>query len=84
MTESGEKAEIVSRESIVHSTDNSEFSNQYDYAMVLKMDGEEGRYVPSNIAKFVIKQMTNAGLETFAYTSVQLDELIVLIRCPVS
>lgn len=78
-----EHAPVAHRESIIRSTESSEFSCKYDYAMIFKMQGEAGSAKIPNIAKYCIQQMQNSGLETYSYQSVQLDELIVLIRCPV-
>lgn len=78
-----DRALIEERMSVIHGAESNEFSNQYDYAMIFKMDGSSGGYTVSNIAKFCLKQMKNAGVETFCYQSVQMDELIVLIRVPV-
>eukprot|EP01039_Chlorochromonas_danica_P003789 gene3789-4139_t len=75
---------IAARDSIIRPTDSNEFSAKYDYVMVFKMDGTAGNYSIPNTAKFCLQRMHNAGLETFSYESVQRDELLVLIRCPVN
>lgn len=56
----------------------------YDYVMVFPMEGPAGQMKQSATAKFSVQEMHKAGLETFSYLSVQNDELIVLVRCPVS
>eukprot|EP01031_Cornospumella_fuschlensis_P045331 gene45331-55461_t len=78
-----EHAEILSRESIIRNTPSNELTAKYDYCMVFKMDGDSGNYSHSKTSKFVMKQLKNAGLDVFSYDSVQGDEVIFLIRCPV-
>jgi hypothetical protein len=63
--------------------DTSEFSSTYDYVMVFKQKGTNLEH-QSKHAKHCIHAMMAAGLEIFPYLSVQNDELVVLIRCPVS
>lgn len=79
-----EHAEILGRESIIRNTPSNELTAKYDYCMVFKMDGNGGNYTHSKTSKFVMKQLLNAKLDVFAYDSVQGDEVIFLIRCPVS
>jgi hypothetical protein len=79
-------AEIVSRRSSLKITKSSDIAANYDYCMVfkLKTDQTTGKLRQSNTAKYCVNKMKEKGLETFNYLSVQRDELIVLIRCPVS
>jgi hypothetical protein len=67
---------------ITHST-SDELSSKYDYVMVFPMEGEAGALKQTDVCKHAVDVMTKAGLETFCYTSIQDDELIVLVRCPV-
>jgi hypothetical protein len=60
-------------------TEVSEFSQTFDYVMVFPMNGE----TQSEEARYCIGHMLAAQLEIFPYLSVQKDELLVLIRCPV-
>ncbi len=62
-----------------------DLSAAYDYVMVFPLEGEKDvkPKKQSDAAKNIIKAMETAGLETFSYLSVQDDELLVLIRCPV-
>jgi hypothetical protein len=62
---------------------SNEFSNSYDYVMVFPLNGSAHEF-QSKVAKHALHEMLDAGLELFTYRSVQDDELIVLIRCPVS
>lgn len=62
----------------------NEFAQTFDYCMVFPMKKENGQYHQSPVAKFCVQEMVNAGLECFPYLSVQGDEMLVLIRCPVS
>eukprot|EP01040_Poterioochromonas_malhamensis_P012080 gene12080-13202_t len=73
---------IVKRKSILKSSSSPELSNKYDYCMVFKLEGVDGSYKQSDVAKYCVKKMLEKGLELFSYLSVQRDELIVLIRCP--
>lgn len=73
-----------SRKSVLTLKKNEELSAQYDYVMVFPMEGEPGSLKQTKTAKFAVEEMNKAGLETFSYLSVQDDELIVLVRCPVS
>jgi hypothetical protein len=79
-----DRAVIRSRKSMIRNTPSTELTAMYDYCMVFKMDGEDGNYKLSKTAKFVMSKLKNAKLEVFSYYSVQYDELIMLIRCPVS
>lgn len=64
---------------------SNDLSAAYDYVMVFPLEGEKGATKKqSNDAKNIIKAMETAGLELFSYLSVQNDEMIVLIRLPVS
>jgi hypothetical protein len=75
---------MVATESIFAANHPSnEFSNSYDYVMVFPLNGSSHEF-QSKVAKHAIHEMLDAGLELFTYRSVQDDELIVLIRCPVS
>jgi hypothetical protein len=73
------------------------FSAQFDYAIVLPIDknvlGNENnkdvKCFDNNEAlpistKFIILALLEAGLEIYNFLSVQNDELIVLVKCPVS
>jgi len=72
------------RKSLVKHVKNEELSAAYDMVMVFPMEGGNGGYQQTPTAKFAVSEMNKAGLETFSYLSIQDDELIVLIRCPVS
>lgn len=65
-----------------------EFSQTYDYCMVFpmkKVKDENGkRYEQTEAAKYCVTELLAAGFEIYPYPSVQDDELLVLIRCPVS
>ena len=75
----------VKRNSILKKTQNHDLSAAYDYVMVFPMDGEKGQPLrQTETCKNVIKTLEVAGLETFSYLSVQDDEVLVLIRAPVS
>lgn len=65
------------------SQDSTDFSATYDYVMVFPMKGDNHDY-QSKYAKHCIHELLAAGLEVFPYLSVQFDELLVMIRCPVS
>lgn len=67
----------LARNSLV---ETPEFSATFDYVMVFPMKDSD----QTKVAKHCIHEMFNAGLELFPYLSVQDDELLVLIRCPVS
>jgi hypothetical protein len=58
----------------------------FEYVMVFKLEQEEegGAYKQDHYCKHVCAVMKEAGLILFPYLSVQQDELIVLIRAPVS
>lgn len=71
------------RHSSIKYIKNEELSASYDYVLVFPMEGPAGQMKQSNPAKYAVREMTNAGMETFSYLSVQNDELIVLVRCPV-
>ena len=56
------------------------YSETFDYVMVFPLkDG-----VQSDYTKDTVHRMLEAGLEVFTYKSVQEDELLVMIRAPVS
>jgi hypothetical protein len=78
------EARVLKRRSILKSSSTPELANAYDYCMVFKLEGEPGSLKQSDVAKYVVKKMLDAKFELFSYLSVQRDELIVLIRCPVS
>lgn len=61
----------------------NEFSQTFDYCMVFPMQKENGVYFQNNAAKYCVQELVAAGMEVFPYLSVQGDELLVLIRCPV-
>jgi hypothetical protein len=61
----------------------NEFAQTFDYCMVFPMKKENGVFQQSPVAKYCVQEMVNAGLECFPYLSVQGDEMLVLIRCPV-
>lgn len=60
-----------------------EFSQTFDYCIVFPMKKIEGVYTQTDGAKYVCGELLAAGLEIWPYYSVQDDELLVLIRCPV-
>lgn len=62
----------------------TEFTAQFDYVMVFKLQEADGPPEQPPAAKHCMNAMLNAGLELFPYLSVQKDELYVLIRAPVS
>jgi hypothetical protein len=72
------------RKSSVKKVKNEELSASYDYVLVFPMEGPPGQMKQTTAAKYAVREMERAGLETFSYLSVQNDELIVLVRCPVS
>lgn len=62
----------------------NEFAQTFDYCMVFPMKKDSnGIFQQSPVAKYCVQEMVNAGLECFPYLSVQGDEMLVLIRCPV-
>jgi hypothetical protein len=63
-----------------HAEPNPEFSDGFDYVMVFPMKEVH----QTKVTKFCIHEIMEAGLEVFTFLSVQDDELLVLIRCPVS
>jgi len=69
--------------SILRKEELKEFSQTFEYVMVFPMEGET-KETQSVTAKYVIHEMLGAGFELYPYLSVQKDELIVLIRCPVN
>lgn len=71
------------RSSLVVNHDSNDFSSTYDYVLVFPMGGEN-HDEQTKYAKYCIHNMMAAGLEVFTYLSVQYDELLVLIRAPVS
>lgn len=73
------------RKSVIKHVKNEELSSSYDYVMVFPMEkSAAGGYQQTPTAKYAVSEMNKAGLETFSYLSIQDDELIVLVRCPVS
>lgn len=74
-----------SAHSLLKHNASAEFSSQFDYVFVFKMketrDGSA--MVQSDVAKHCMNAMINAGLEIYPYLSIQQDELIVLVCCPV-
>lgn len=62
---------------------SSNFSSRYEYVIVFPMEGPVEARVQSNTAKYVVRALKRSGMETFSYKSIQDDELIVLLRCPV-
>lgn len=74
---------LTAEATLAISHDLSEFSSTYDYCVVFKMRGSNFEK-QSKYAKYAIHAMLEAGLEVFPYLSVQDDELLVLIRAPVS
>jgi hypothetical protein len=74
---------LSTESTLVVNHDTTEFSSSYDYAIVFKMRGTN-RDHQSKHAKYAVHSMLEAGLEIYPYLSVQDDELIILIRCPVS
>ncbi len=76
---------MIKRRSVLdaHAKSN-DLSAAYDYVMVFPMEGADSSVKKqSELSKSVMKIMEDAGLEIFPYLSVQDDELLVLIRCPV-
>jgi anoctamin-10/anoctamin-7 len=63
-----------------------EFSQTYDYCMVFPMkkvkDDNGKRYEQTDASKYCVNELLAAGFEIYPYPSVQGDELLVLIRCP--
>lgn len=61
------------------------FANKFDYVMVFAMENVPGTetFKQSPEAKHYIRVMLEENLVLFPYLSVQGDELIVLIQCPV-
>lgn len=68
--------------SILRKEELKEFSQTFEYVMVFPMEGDT-KDTQSVTAKYAIHEMLGAGFELYPYLSVQKDELIVLIRCPV-
>lgn len=62
--------------------ESTDFAGTYDYVMVFPMKGDN-HDAQTKWAKHCIHEMLSAGLEVFPYLSVQFDELLVMIRCPV-
>jgi hypothetical protein len=83
MSTNRESLSATNRNSLIQHKKNEELSAGYDYVLVFPMDGTPGAYTQTAASKFVVDEMTKAGLETFSYLSIQDDELIVLVRCPV-
>lgn len=69
------------RSSLIKHIKQEELSSTFDYVMVFPMDKHDNSK-QSKYAKYVVNAMNGAGLETFSYTSIQDDEMIVLIRSP--
>lgn len=62
---------------------SDEFAANYDYVMVFPTKEVDGKYEQTERSRVIVSDMLHAGLEVFPYYSVQGDELICLIRCPV-
>jgi len=78
--ESGKSASL----SVLKNFGVTEFTEQFDYAMVFKtVEGNDGSSSQSPACKTCLNAMLTAGLEAFPYLSVQKDEVYVLIRAPV-
>jgi hypothetical protein len=60
--------------------DKEEFTDQFDYVMVFPLKNFTDE---SKETKHCLHEILAAGMEIYPYKSVQDDELIVLIRCPV-
>jgi hypothetical protein len=60
-----------------------EFSSQFDYVFIFPML-EKDYSKQSPYAQHIADVFVNTGLELFSYLSVQNDELIILVKCPVS
>lgn len=60
----------------------AEFASQYDYVMVFPKEESNGKFTNFNETNRIVERLLGARLEIFPYDSVQGDELIVLIRCP--
>lgn len=60
---------------------SAEICYDYDYVLVFPLD-KEARPTPT--AEQALKSIHACGLETFSYLSVQNDELMVLVRCPLT
>lgn len=59
-----------------------DFLSSYEFVMVFPMEADFTTQTKE--ARHCIHEMLQAGLEIFPYKSIQNDELMVLIRCPVS
>lgn len=65
----------------------SDISLQYEYCMVFKLVTDpynRNQLTSSSATRYIIHRMKECGLDVFLYLSVQNDELIALIRAPVS
>jgi len=70
-----------SGEKVLPDVSEDEFASNFEYAAVFKLDDEEK---PSSFCKRFVKDLQKSNIEMFFYKSVQHDELIILIRAPVS
>lgn len=70
-------------ESHTKSNKKTELSSQYDIVLVFPLEGPKEALTQSAEAKYVVNELHKASMETFSYLSIQDDELIVLVRCPV-
>lgn len=66
----------------IRANDMKEFSAKFDLVLVFPMEGEN-KQQQTDVAKHLMYEMLDAGLEIFTYLSVQDDELYCLIRAPV-
>jgi hypothetical protein len=65
---------------------NRDLSSKYDYCMVFVMqkDANKQPTIYPDYCNFIVNELKVAGLEVFSYMSAQNDEVVVLIRSPVS
>ena len=57
-----------------------DFSSEYDYVLVFKMEGEGENKKQSDIAKYFVSVLKKHDFKVFSYLSVQADELIILLK----
>lgn len=70
-----------STNSVIENVSEDEFSAHFDYAAIFKLDGQGN---PNKLCRRFVKELQDGGMQLFFYKSVQQDELIVLLRAPVS
>jgi hypothetical protein len=69
--------------SVINHRVTEEFSATFDYVIVFPLLLVHGKREQNDITKHVMHTMLDRGFELYPYLSVQDDELICLIRCPV-